>query len=82
MKELENQEVGEKMSWKGFASKLMQLDAGLIEIVDKNLTAEHLKSRALEDCCSIFLNYFRLSLTIFYLGKCRLQQQNDELISQ
>ena len=27
MKEFENQEYGEKMSWKGFASKLMQPDA-------------------------------------------------------
>ena len=27
MKEFENQEVGEKMSWKGFVSKLIQPDA-------------------------------------------------------
>ena len=36
MKEFENQEYGEKMSWKGFASKLMQPDAPGLTKKSKN----------------------------------------------
>ena len=41
MKEFGNQEFGEKMSWKGFASELMQPDApGLKLLLSKRETPE------------------------------------------
>ena len=42
MKEFENQEVGEKMSLKGFVSKLIQPDASRLKKIDKGYVKKKL----------------------------------------
>ena len=64
MKEYKNQEVREKMSWKGFASKLMQSDAHGLTTNERTvrktpLALQHIKSSFISPNLKIqFLSIF------------------------